>query len=182
MRLLSASLGSQTRPAISLPARGGTAEAFPAGGDRYQLHARQVPACIRRLPTGARWCAARFDLGGGSGLSEVDAASRRGPPFVRFAHWRTRRGAGPPVNSPCGYPFAMRHYGTPPPLRSSGVQRSACRRDPLFARGPGMRRASGRQPARTAPAGRRTAGYGSEGPRDAPAGARSPMPAGYSRG
>lgn len=35
-------------------------------------------------------------------------------------------------------PPAMRHYGTPPPLRSSGVQRSACRMGRLSARkGPG---------------------------------------------
>ena len=77
---------------------------------------------------------------------------RRRPPFVRSAHWRP----SPAPRLPCSVtrgsttlshqdfcrsssgvvPPAMRHYGRPPPLRSSGLQRSACRKDLLSALGP----------------------------------------------
>ena len=109
-----------------------TAEAFPAGGDGYQHvgSGRRFGVC-RRERGGVRL---EFARGGGSGLSEVDAASRRAPPFARSARRRTRVPRKCLRASPSGDPSAMRHYGTSPPLRSSEVQRSACRRDHLSAR------------------------------------------------
>ena len=90
MRLLSAAIDSQPRPAPLHPLEAVPRRLSPlVETDTSCTHGKCLRAfgVCRRERGGVRL---DLDPGGGSGLSEVDAASRRGPPFVRFAHWRTR--------------------------------------------------------------------------------------------
>ena len=87
-------------------ARGDTAEAFPAGGDRYQL--QLVHELHSASADGCAVVCGELRFRGGHGHSEVDAATRRGPLYVRCAH------GGPGAWLRPGSPSAMRHCGTLP--------------------------------------------------------------------
>lgn len=90
MRLLSAPSTARRGRSPHPSARGDTAEAFPAGGDRYQRAPASMPWCASASADGSAVVCGWISPGGGSGLSEVDAASRRAPPYARSARWRSR--------------------------------------------------------------------------------------------
>ena len=149
--------------------RGGVRLDFGPGGGSGLLRLKPfglAPPYARFARWRSRACRRSSSSSGLSVLASTGEAqewSRRSPGFaVYFWPVALRRRLAPRVPMPAtvpgagsrlGYPFAMRHYGTPPPLRSPGVQRSACRRDPLSARGPGSLRASGPADAQPSEAG-----------------------------
>ena len=97
-----------------------------------------------------------LDIGGGSGLSEVDAASRRAPPFARSARRRTRCHSsacvhcGPGIPSPCATMAPLLRFA-PPGCNALHVEGIPSLRGGLGRSAPAGRRMRSRaKPASTA--------------------------------